>query len=370
VPLVQAGSYAEKLAKVTLTVDTDDNTVCSATPEIMVMEDVTPDLSLPRVAAIDKIVKDAEARAEVVGAEVICTATAPISLPGGLMKPDIRNQESPASSMVAQMFYDVLGGDNPEFIGVQNPGGTRADLPAGEISYAAAAAVLPFANTLMTTQVTGAQVKTMLEQQWQTNADGSIPSRPYLQLGLSSNVTYTYDESRPLGERITSVAVNGQPIDPAKLYTVGSGSFLVTGGDNFRVLADGQNTRDTGASDLAAWVDWLTARQTVSPSFARGAVSVSPTPSTLAAGQSTTLQVGVPQGALQADTLDMRSTGAVANTQLVATLGDVQVGTAAVTDGRATLQVTVPAGTAKGAAVLVLKASPSGTTVSIPVTIA
>ena len=99
-------------------------------------------------------------------------------------------------------------------------------------------------------------------------------------------------------------------------------------------------------------------------------MSVSPTPTTLAAGQATTFTAGAPQGTAQTDTLDIRSTGAPANTQLVATLNGVQVGSAPVTNGQASITVTVPAGTPSGSAVLVLTASPSGTTVSIPVTIA
>ena len=65
--------------------------------------------------------------------------------------------------------------------------------------------MLPFVNNLWTTSLTGAQFKTLLEQQWQTNADGTVPSRAYLQLGLSKNVNYTYDAARAAGDRITSI---------------------------------------------------------------------------------------------------------------------------------------------------------------------
>ncbi|WP_420176662.1 bifunctional metallophosphatase/5'-nucleotidase [Luteococcus sp. OSA5] len=397
-PVIQSGSYGAAVGQVQLTVDNTQpfrpgnnkgrgkgavkdpgaqlrGTVCEATAQNLPVKgsDEVPALvaQYPRVAEVQKLTAEALEQAEIIGSRVIANSSGAVTR--GLKadgSPDNRAVESTMSNMVAQMFYDTLSNGDENFIGVQNPGGTRADLPAGDISYAAAAAILPFANTLMTTQLTGAQVKTMLEQQWQSNADGSTPSRPYLQLGLSKNVTYTYDESRPAGDRITSIAVNGQPIDPAALYTIGSGNFLITGGDNFHVLADGQNTRDTGASDLAAWVDWLQTQQNISPSFARGAVSVKETPSTLTAGQATTFTVGAPQGALQLDTLDMKSADAVANTQLVASIGDVQVGTATVADGKATITVTVPDSVAKGAAMLTLKAAPSGTVVSIPVTIA
>lgn len=397
-PVIESGSYGAAVGHVELTVDNTqpvrpgDNTgkgkgsvkdpgagirgtVCASSGENIAIKPASEDAALvaayPRVAKVQQITTDALAQAKVIGNRVIATSTAPVTrglnANGSL---DNRGTESAMSNMVAQMFYDTLSNGNANFIGVQNPGGTRADLPAGDITYASAAAILPFANTLMTTELTGAQVKTMLEQQWQTNADGTIPARPYLQLGLSKNVTYTYDESRPAGDRITSISVNGKAIDPAGTYTVGSGNFLIAGGDNFRVLAQGANTRDTGASDLAAWVDWLTAQKTVSPSFARHAVSVHETPATLTAGQAATFTVGAPQGALQKDTLDMASTGAMANTQLVATLGGVEVGTAAVANGQATITVTVPADTAKGATELVLKAAESGTTVTIPVTVA
>jgi len=395
-PVVQSGSYGAAVGQVELVVDNTQpyrpgnnqgkgkgavkdpgykGTICSSTVTNLAVKPTSDVPALvaahPRVAAVQKLVDQTLSQAAVIGSRVIATSTAPVTrglnANGSL---DNRAAESTMSDMVAQMFYETLGNGDANFIGVQNPGGTRADLPQGEISYATAAAVLPFANTLMTTQLSGAEVKTMLEQQWQTNADGSTPARAYLQLGLSSNVSYTYDESRPAGDRITSIAVNSKAIDPAATYTIGSGNFLITGGDNFRVLAQGTNTRDTGASDLAAWVDWLSAKGTISPDFARQAVSVEPTPSTLTAGQATTFTVGAPQGTAQLDTLDLRSTGAPANTQLVATINGVQVGAAAVSNGQANLSVTVPAGTAKGAAVLVLKAAPSGTTVSIPVTIA
>ena len=63
----------------------------------------------------------------------------------------------------------------------------------------------PFANTLVTIDLTGAQVKPLLEQQWQRDADGNIPSRPFLRLGTSDGFTSTYDSSRDEGDRITGM---------------------------------------------------------------------------------------------------------------------------------------------------------------------
>ncbi|MEH3089437.1 MAG: 5'-nucleotidase [Microbacterium arborescens] len=116
-------------------------------------------------------------------------------------------------------------------IGVTNSGGLRSELydtqgefgenavagvPDGTITWGQAYAVLPFNNTMALVTLTGADFRAVLEQQWQRNDEGEIPSRPYLQLGLSDNVTYTYDETRPEGDRITSVTVDGQPLDPRR----------------------------------------------------------------------------------------------------------------------------------------------------------
>ena len=131
----------------------------------------------------------------------------------------------------------------------------------------------PFANTLVNMQLTGAQIKTVLEQQWQRDALNRLPTRPFLRLGVSEGFEYTYtqetvteypldnpatpdvDESltpyqAPQGT-VTGMWLNGEPIDPAATYSVTVNSFLSTGGDNFFELAKGADKRDTGKVDLA-----------------------------------------------------------------------------------------------------------------------
>ena len=144
-----------------------------------------------------------------------------------------------------------------------NPGGLRADLlgTAGDprvLTYRQAADVQPFANTLVTMDLTGAQIKTILEQQWQRDADGNIPSRPFLRLGTSEGFTSTYDAGRPEGDRITGMWLDGTALDPARTYRVAATSFLASGtGDNFWGFAEATNEQDTGKTDLQGVVDYL-----------------------------------------------------------------------------------------------------------------
>ena len=85
-----------------------------------------------------------------------------------------------------------------------NPGGLRTDMVGNgsgafprTLTYKQAADVQPFANTLVNEKLTGAQIKTVLEQQWQPAG----ASRPFLKLGISKGFTYTFDRraGAPLG---------------------------------------------------------------------------------------------------------------------------------------------------------------------------
>ena len=132
-----------------------------------------------------------------------------------------------------------------------NPGGLRAELcyaatPRsggfhGTILYAEANGVLPFVNNLWTITLTGAQFKTALEQQWQRDVERPDPAgRPYLQLGLSDNVTYTYDPTAPQGSHITSVTVERGAARSGPRRTGSAASRSCSqGGDNFREFANG-----------------------------------------------------------------------------------------------------------------------------------
>ncbi len=368
--MVQAGNYGSDIGRVDFSYDeaTDAVTVKSA-ENVKPVKGLADTYSSARFDAAKQISERAVAEAEVEGAAEIATAAGDFSRGGmGLATPaEDRGDESTMSNLVANMFADHLTEVTGQpVIGVQNPGGTRADLAAGTITFREAADILPFANTLKTTQVTGAQFRTMLEQQWQRTATGEVPSRPFLALSLSDNVSWTFDESLPEGQRVTSVTIDGRPLDPEATYTVGSGNFLIEGGDNFHVLAEGQNTTDTGWTDLDAWTSWLKTQQTITPSYAKNGVEVSG-PSAIAQGTATTFTIGGSSATAPVanGTLDMTSVGFVQNSRVTATIADTEVGSATVTDGRAELAVTVPC-TVEGST-LTLTAPDSGTIVTLPV---
>jgi 5'-nucleotidase len=152
-----------------------------------------------------------------------------------------------------------------------NPGGLRTDMAGtaggfpANLTYKQAAVVQPFANTLVNMKLTGAQIKTVLEQQWQRDDKGVVPTRPFLRLGVSDGFFSTYDPTRAEGDRITGMWLNGKAIEPATAYSVTVNSFLASGGDNFRGFNAGTARRDTGKVDLQAMVDYMAAKASTTP---------------------------------------------------------------------------------------------------------
>ncbi len=388
-PIVQTGSYGANIGQITLTVDPATGDV-SAHTEKNVPRTTTPASTLvgayPRVAEVKTIVDAALAAAAEIGntavGEVsgdITTAFAGGSFQNGAWTGgtrDDRASESTLGNTVATMLRDSLSDlPNGADIGVTNPGGLRADLwdtqaefgatavPAltdGTVSFSQANAVLPFTNTLGLVTLTGAQFTAMLEQQWQRNADGTVPSRPYLQLGLSDNVTYTFDGSRPEGSRITSVTIDGAALDPAANYRIGTFSFLASGGDNFRAFTEGTDYVDTGLLDYEAWVDYIADNSPLAPDYAKHAVQVTNVPATVTAGEAFSFDVA---------SLDLTSRGAPENTTLDIAWGGTPLGQVPVAAGAATVTVTLPADAPAGAGELTLAAPVSGTVVRVPVTV-
>ncbi|NYE95783.1 5'-nucleotidase [Psychromicrobium silvestre] len=328
-PVLQTGDYGENIGQVQLYVDPASKQVLSY-KQRNVPRTTTPAADLvsqfPVAAKVKGIVDAALAYAQAEGDKPIGKISADITTAQvldpatGKYSRDDRQNESTLGNLVANALKSSLS--DPSLggaeIGVVNPGGLRADLlykaagaeGDGVVTVAEANAVLPFLNNLWTTSLTGAQFKTLLEQQWQTNADGTIPSRPFLNLGLSKNVDYTYDPSKPQGSHVTSIVINGAPIDPAKSYRIGTFSFLTSGGDNFRIFTEGTNAKDSGLVDRDAWFKYLStesASKPIAPDFTRRALNVTGAPTSVTENQQVTVKL---------QKLDLTSLGTPASTKV------------------------------------------------------
>jgi 5'-nucleotidase len=149
-------------------------------------------------------------------------------------------------------------------IAFMNAGGVRADLdPAagGSITFGDIYAVQPFGNTMVVRSFTGRQIKAILEQQF---ASGSNSVEKPNILRPSAGFTFSYDLSRPEGQRIIDPRLNGEPLQDDRSYRVTINSFLASGGDNFTLLKAGTN-QVGGPQDLDVLEAYFAAHPNVAP---------------------------------------------------------------------------------------------------------
>jgi 5'-nucleotidase len=163
--------------------------------------------------------------------------------------PITRAENAAGESTLGNLIADAQRVRTGAMFAFMNPGGIRADLDAGEITWGELFTIQPFSNDLVSMDLTGAQIDTLLEQQW--------AGQPSARILKTSGLTYTWDAGRPVGDRVIEIRdAGGQVLGAAASYRVTVNSFIAAGGDNFVVLASGAN-RVVGPVDLAALVDYV-----------------------------------------------------------------------------------------------------------------
>ena len=253
-PVTSAGSFGRLVTDVTLTIDRRSGQARSVTADnLVVTRDVAKDPS--QTALIERY----KAIAGPIGDKVIGQAAADITraaTPAG----ESALGDVIADSQLAATSEPAVGGAQ---IALMNPGGIRADLAAGDVTFAEAFSVQPFGNSLVTTTLTGAQIERVLEQQvWPSDTpDGSARI-----LQVSAGFAYSWDPARPAGDRVdpATITLGGLPVVPTSSHRVTVNSFLADGGDGFTVLREGTD-RLGGAIDLDALEAYFRASSPVAP---------------------------------------------------------------------------------------------------------
>jgi len=176
-----------------------------------------------------------------------------------------RGIETPMADLVADsiLWGTKAPANGGAQIALMNVGGVRASLRVapkynegpGQITYAESYDVAPFGNILTTMNLTGAQLKAVLEQQF---IPGRSTGRDALALGVSAGFSYTWDATKAPGSRVVSgsMKLNNVAIDPAVTYRVGTINFLANGGDDFKAFSAGTNVLG-GNEDLANLVAYF-----------------------------------------------------------------------------------------------------------------
>ncbi len=237
--VTQAFSYSTAFADIDIVIDRAKRDIVSKQAEIVTAfhEGSYPD---PEIAAL--VQRNADQVAPLVNRVVGTAAT------------QLTRTQTPAGELaLGNLVADAQRWKMGTQLAFMNPGGIRADLEAGEVTWGELYSVQPFANDLVKMTLTGEQIYRLLNQQWQPGSDGNVTTR-FLQI---SGLSYTWSDARPVGDKVVEVrGPDGQPLNRAGSYTVTVNSFLASGGDAFTVLREGTN-RSTGPVDLEALVEYI-----------------------------------------------------------------------------------------------------------------
>jgi len=233
VPVVQAYAYSKYVGHLTVTFD-DDGNVTAATGDTILL-----DASVAEDEAIKARVAELAGPIEELKTTVVAETAEAIDGERGAC----RAVECTMGNLVADAMLARVADQGIE-IAIQNGGGLRASIDAGEVTMGEVLTVLPFQNTLSTFFVSGATIVEALENGVSQIEEGAG------RFPQVAGMSFAFDASAAPGSRISDVMVGGAPIDPEKTYGVVSNNYVRNGGDGYKMFVDAENVYDFGP-DLA-----------------------------------------------------------------------------------------------------------------------
>lgn len=237
--IVSAYAYGKFLGEMNITFD-DAGVITEAIGEPLIMDgNVAEDAaSVARIAELAKPLEEirqkivANSAASIEGDRKICRA-----------------QECEMGNLVADAMLERVR-DQGISIAIQNSGGVRASIDAGEVTMGEVLTVLPFQNTLSTFQIKGSDVVAALENGVSQHEEGAG------RFPQVAGLKFAFDISKPAGERVSNVMVvaadgSASAIGLDEVYGAVSNNYVRGGGDGYTTLETGSMDAYDFGPDLA-----------------------------------------------------------------------------------------------------------------------
>ena len=236
--VVQAGSYGTHLGLLDVTFDAAGVVTAWDGKPVALSNDVALDTAVAdKVSQLNVPLAQlrrqpvGEARVELVGTSDAC-----------------RFGECNLGNLIADAMLWATRGQGTQ-IAIQNGGGIRSGIPAGQVTMGSVIEVLPFSNTIATFDVTGADLLASLESgvsrahDKTTSGTGRFPQ--------VAGLRYAFDPAKPEGARIASAEIRDaggayRPVDPSATYKAVTNNFVRAGGDGYSLFAKAKNAYDYG----------------------------------------------------------------------------------------------------------------------------
>lgn len=176
----------------------------------------------------------------------------------------IRKQETNLGDFCADAYRTVLNAD----VAFINGGGIRGPIKAGEVTYGDVIDIHPFGNSMCVVEATGREIMDALEMAYRTVGEGENGGFLHVS-GLSCTIDLSVPSSVVVDEkevfvkvagerRVRDILINGEPIDPNKIYTVASHDYLLkSGGGGNTLFTDNRLVKDEVMLDNQVLITYI-----------------------------------------------------------------------------------------------------------------
>lgn len=287
--VVQAWQYSDVVGELNVEFSKDGQVLnCAGTPHLLLGDnfdvagadldhvlgviDATPELSIVAPDPVAQSLVDVYAAdVEVLKQTIVGTATEDLCLEripdqGRSNIAGCREKTQANGGDIQQLVTEAfLQRSFRADVALQNSGGVRIDIPAGDISIDDVFTLLPFANTLVELELTGAEIKQVLEEA-ASSALGDFGSASTGAYPYAANLRWDADLSQPTGSRFSNHEIRRkstgvwEPLMDDDEVVVVTNSFLAGGGDGyftFETAADEGRIVDTFIDYAQGFIDYL-----------------------------------------------------------------------------------------------------------------
>ena len=236
--VVQAKSHGEYLGRLDLTVE--NGRVLAHDYRLIPM-----DASVGECPEVATVVAEYQARMDDAIKQIVGYTEVPLDGE----RAQVRSRETNLGNAITDAMRLVSGAE----IALQNAGGIRASIPAGEISLEHVMQVEPFGNEVATVELTGAQLLEILQR----SIAAEKPFGGFLQV---SGLNITAEDGV-----ITEVLVGDEALNEGESYLVATNAFLLEGGDGYETFTEGRNPYYVGTRLDTAFVQYLGEHGSIAP---------------------------------------------------------------------------------------------------------
>lgn len=243
--IVQAGEYSKYLGYVDLTVENGELSNIKAN---LIPREETADVEEDYIISL--VIERINRANEVITSQVVGRTAVELNGERG----NIRTGETNLGNLITDAMRAKFDAD----AAITNGGGIRASIDQGEITQGEVITVLPFGNTTILMELSGADIKAALE-----HGVSEYPATEGL-FPQVSGIKFTFDGDAESGNRVQRVWVNGEMLDPNKMYTVATNDFMKAGGDGYSMFADAPIVSEAGGLEEVL-MEYIEANAPVAP---------------------------------------------------------------------------------------------------------